>query len=51
MCKVKKWRELIDMRLKPLEEYDAKFRPILLELDMQALNLHLTLTCRLSRCT
>ena len=31
-----KWREVLDMRLKPLEEYDAKFRPILLEMDMEA---------------
>ena len=31
-----KWREMLDMRLKPLEEYDAQFRPILLEMDMMA---------------
>ena len=33
---IEKWREMLDMRLKPLEEYDAKFRPILLEMDMEA---------------
>jgi len=27
---------MLDMRLKPLEEYDHKFRPILLEMDMMA---------------